>query len=84
MKVRLRCVSPYPGAKKLIVLVGGVLAGFEITDLTLAGNLRPVTDSVSETLWFDYQGDLITYDDDDTRAAKSKWGVSLLLSFVMR
>lgn len=56
--------------------VGGVLAGFEITDLTLAGNLRPVTDSVSETLWFDYQGDLITYDDDDTRAAKSKWGVS--------
>lgn len=60
-----------------MVLVGGVLAGFEVTDLTLAGELRPVSDSNSETLWFNYQGDLITYDDDDTRAAKAKWGVSI-------
>ncbi|EJD54185.1 glycoside hydrolase [Auricularia subglabra TFB-10046 SS5] len=55
---------------------GGVLAGFEVTDIMLDGELRPVSDSKSETKWFNYKGDLITFDDDETRAAKAKWGGS--------
>lgn len=51
----------------------GVLAGFEVTDLLLDGDLRPVSDKKSETRWFNYKGDLITFDDEDTRSAKAKW-----------
>lgn len=59
--------------------LGGVLAGFEVTDITLDGELRPVLDSKSQTRWFNYQGDLITFDDDDTRGAKAAWGVSVVV-----
>ncbi|KAJ8078102.1 hypothetical protein PM082_000308 [Marasmius tenuissimus] len=51
----------------------GVLAGLEITDIILEGDLRPVLHKKSQTRWFTYKGDLITFDDDDTRAAKAKW-----------
>lgn len=42
----------------------------------LDGELRPVSDAKSQTRWFNYNGDLITFDDDDTRTAKATWGVS--------
>ena len=56
-----------------------MLAGFEVTDVTLDGELRPILDSKSQTRWFNYQGDLITFDDDGTRGAKTAWGVSIVI-----
>jgi hypothetical protein len=51
------------------------LGGFEIADLLLEGDIRPVSDKSSETRWFNYKGDLMTFDDDDSRSAKAKWAV---------
>ena len=52
------------------------MGGFEITDIILEADVRPVLDKKSQTRWFTHKGDLITFDDDDTRAAKAKWAVS--------
>ena len=59
-------------------MIGGVLAGFEVTDILLDGELRPVSDKKSKMRWVNYKGDLITFDDEDTRSAKAKWAVSHL------
>jgi len=60
-----------------IVIPGGVLSGFEITDLMIEADVRSVFDSKSQTRWFNHNGDLITFDDDETRAAKAKWAVCI-------
>ncbi|KAK7461770.1 hypothetical protein VKT23_008201 [Stygiomarasmius scandens] len=43
----------------------GVLAQFEIEDL-LHNGITPTHDSTSETYWFDNQGSLVTFDQQDT------------------
>ncbi|KAJ3505091.1 hypothetical protein NLJ89_g7596 [Agrocybe chaxingu] len=49
----------------------GVLANFEIDNVMIDADIRPVHDKRSETRWFNYKGDLITFDDEGTWKAKT-------------
>ncbi|KAL0952378.1 hypothetical protein HGRIS_006655 [Hohenbuehelia grisea] len=53
----------------------GILAQFEILNL-LNSNIRPTLDAASQTYWFDNQGSLVTFDLQDTWAAKSSFAAS--------
>ncbi|KAJ3515636.1 hypothetical protein NLJ89_g1634 [Agrocybe chaxingu] len=51
----------------------GILANFEIDNIMLDADIRPVLDRSSQTRWFNYNGDLITFDDEGTWAAKTQF-----------
>ncbi|KAF9461517.1 glycoside hydrolase [Collybia nuda] len=49
----------------------GVLANFEIDNIIMDADVRPVYHKDSETRWFTHKGDLITFDDEGTWKAKT-------------
>ncbi|KAF9464554.1 glycoside hydrolase [Collybia nuda] len=62
------------GTKGVCTGESGVLANFEIDDIIMEADARPVYHEDSETRWFiDYKGDLITFDDEGTWKAKTDY-----------
>jgi hypothetical protein len=61
----------------------GYLGHFEIMDMIRVNNIVPTYDAATGTKWFNFRGDLITYDDRDTWNTKANYARSSCLGGVM-
>ncbi|KAG6886456.1 hypothetical protein C0995_007628, partial [Termitomyces sp. Mi166 len=61
------CTMIGGGAAGPCTITPGILAQFEVEDLLDSG-ISATLDSPTETFWFDNQGSLVTFDQDDTWA----------------
>ncbi|KAJ7630437.1 hypothetical protein FB45DRAFT_915498 [Roridomyces roridus] len=70
--VGYNCTMVGGGAPGPCTQTPGILTQFEIEDLLNTGAVATL-DKASETYWFDHQGSLITFDQQDTWAAKNQF-----------